>query len=308
MSKKLTTEQFIEKARKVHGDRYDYSLVKYLSSQEDVEIVCQKHGSFWQQPNNHLFRKGCRKCAFEITGLIASKRKKYLYKDILDTENEITSYLLGAFITDGSIHRAKTRASMRSLSLDSQDYDWLELVRNIICPELPINKERTCYRLHFTQIKFVDWFITHGITANKSLNAKLPSVPEKYLPDLIRGCIDGDGCVGLYPNTQVSKNGVLYSYNKPECYICSASEEFIREIVSRLVKIGFSPHMQKIIQRDGIIEGRAIKGGRPFYKIRFSGKQSCNFLQWAYYPGHRISLPRKNKIVQSIQSNYLERT
>lgn len=43
---KLTTEQWIEKARTVHGDKYDYSKVKYISSQTKVCIVCPKHGEF----------------------------------------------------------------------------------------------------------------------------------------------------------------------------------------------------------------------------------------------------------------------
>lgn len=304
MSKKQTTEQFIEKAHKVHGDRYDYSLVKYFASDKNVEILCKKHGPFWQRPNNHLFHKGCPKCAFEITGLAASKRNKYYYNDILAVENEITSYLLGAFITDGCIHTTVTRPNTRKLSLASQDFDWLEIIRNIICPELSIKKERTCYRLYLSQIKFVDWFMEHGITTNKSLNAKLPVVPKQYLPDLIRGCIDGDGCIGKYMSKHTIKSGKVYTYPKVECYICSASEDFIQEIISSLLKIGFNPHFQKVIQRDSLLEGRIIQGGRPLYKIIFSSKYANDFLQWAYYPDHKISLPRKYKIVQSIHEYF----
>jgi hypothetical protein len=65
MSKKLTTEEFTEKAKLVHGDTYDYSLVDYKDSKEKVEIVCKKHGSFSQIPSNHLFGSGCLKCGNE---------------------------------------------------------------------------------------------------------------------------------------------------------------------------------------------------------------------------------------------------
>lgn len=56
---KLTTEQFIERAKKVHGDRYDYSKVEYVNNQTKVCIICPDHGEFWQRPNNHLQGYGC---------------------------------------------------------------------------------------------------------------------------------------------------------------------------------------------------------------------------------------------------------
>ena len=62
MSKKITTEIFIERARQVHGDRYDYSKVDYKKSSEKVCIICPEHGEFWQIPNNHWSGHGCPKC------------------------------------------------------------------------------------------------------------------------------------------------------------------------------------------------------------------------------------------------------
>lgn len=59
-----TTEAFIEKARQVHGDRYDYSLTKYTKAKEHVEIACRTCGHcFRQTPDDHLRGKGCAKCA-----------------------------------------------------------------------------------------------------------------------------------------------------------------------------------------------------------------------------------------------------
>lgn len=64
MPKKLTTEEFIVKSRKVHGDKYDYSLVDYKNSYKKVIIICSKHGEFNQSPNAHLSSKnGCPICA-----------------------------------------------------------------------------------------------------------------------------------------------------------------------------------------------------------------------------------------------------
>ena len=64
-----TTEQFISKAKSVHGDKYDYSKVEYLKSSSKIIIICKKHGEFYQNPNSHLKNGGCNKCGTEITGI-----------------------------------------------------------------------------------------------------------------------------------------------------------------------------------------------------------------------------------------------
>ena len=64
LRKRLTTEQFIEKAREVHGDRYDYSLVDYVTTDTPVKIICPEHGVFEQTPENHIAGGGCQKCNY----------------------------------------------------------------------------------------------------------------------------------------------------------------------------------------------------------------------------------------------------
>lgn len=65
--KKLTTEEFIEKARRIHGDRYDYSLVVYGRDNNDpVKIICKKHGVFEQTPRSHLEGKNCWRCRADL--------------------------------------------------------------------------------------------------------------------------------------------------------------------------------------------------------------------------------------------------
>ena len=62
MSRKLTTEEFIERARKVHGDRYDYSQSVYVNSEMKVKIICATHGIFEQLPASHFKGFNCRLC------------------------------------------------------------------------------------------------------------------------------------------------------------------------------------------------------------------------------------------------------
>jgi len=63
---KVTTEQFIAKVKLVHGDKYDYSKVRYVGAHKKVIIVCHEHGEFFQTPNNHSRKDGCPKCSKHI--------------------------------------------------------------------------------------------------------------------------------------------------------------------------------------------------------------------------------------------------
>lgn len=66
MPARLTKEQFIAKARRIHGERYDYSLVEYVNYHTAVQIICPKHGVFPQAPDHHCDRKqGCPDCKRE---------------------------------------------------------------------------------------------------------------------------------------------------------------------------------------------------------------------------------------------------
>lgn len=60
----MPREDFVAKAMKRHGGKYDYSRVSYINCKEKVEIICPVHGSFWQTPDAHL-RQGCRLCGIE---------------------------------------------------------------------------------------------------------------------------------------------------------------------------------------------------------------------------------------------------
>ena len=61
----IIMEKFIEKANKIHHNKYDYSLVDYKNYQEEVQIICPRHGAFPQKPNSHLQGSGCSKCKIE---------------------------------------------------------------------------------------------------------------------------------------------------------------------------------------------------------------------------------------------------
>lgn len=63
----LTLEDFIRKAKSVHMDRYDYSNSAYTGTHDNIEIICEKHGAFFQTPHNHLSGMGCPRCSTSVS-------------------------------------------------------------------------------------------------------------------------------------------------------------------------------------------------------------------------------------------------
>jgi hypothetical protein len=91
---KLNTEEFIAKAKAVHGDRYDYSKVEYVGIYSKVCIICPDHGEFMQVARQHLKGIGCPNCAGHKTWdyhTCYESAKKYR------TRNEFKNKEVGAY-------------------------------------------------------------------------------------------------------------------------------------------------------------------------------------------------------------------
>lgn len=70
----LTTEKFIEKSKAIHGDKYSYELVEYISANKKVKIICLIHGIFEQKATGHMNNGyGCLQCARETDALLKKK-------------------------------------------------------------------------------------------------------------------------------------------------------------------------------------------------------------------------------------------
>ena len=102
MSKLITKDSFIEKASKIHGDKYDYSKTVYIKAKEKVIITCNIHGDFLQTPEVHNQGKGCRKCAnIKLKNERISNVKQFIEKSNLIHNNKYSYELVdynGSFI------------------------------------------------------------------------------------------------------------------------------------------------------------------------------------------------------------------
>ena len=73
---KFDKDEFIKKAKEIHGDKYDYSLLEYKNNKTKIKIVCKHHGVFEQTTKTHLNRNGCSKCKSKSLDCFIADAKK----------------------------------------------------------------------------------------------------------------------------------------------------------------------------------------------------------------------------------------
>ena len=84
MAKKFTKEEFIDKSKQIHKNKYDYSKVDYINNRIKVCIICPEHGEFYQTPKDNLNGCGCPKCALNRR---INKRCKNINNFITEAKN-----------------------------------------------------------------------------------------------------------------------------------------------------------------------------------------------------------------------------
>lgn len=82
------TEDFIQKANKVHNQHYSYEKTNYLNNKTKVAITCPYHGSFKQTPSDHLSGKGCQKCARKLVGELNT----FTTETFIENANKVHKY------------------------------------------------------------------------------------------------------------------------------------------------------------------------------------------------------------------------
>ena len=224
-------------------------------------------------------------------------RNKYHHNlDVFYNEDATSYYLLGAFMTDGNIKVNKYRSMSKSVRLTSNDIDWLKQIKNLICKEVPITRKsnsKYCGEFQICSNKLAEWFISKGCTPKKSLTLEFPKVPKKYMPDFIRGCIDGDGSVWL-GKAKCRKNGKYYVVFNSS--IVSASKKFSIAFNNALKQKGFSYSLYEHTPEIGrLILGKPTKTANTCYTTTITGIDALHFLEWVYYTNNPLAMPRKYK-------------
>ena len=149
---KYTNEEFIHKAKLVHGDRFSYVNTEYLGLLMNVSIECNKHGNFIQNAGAHLSGSGCAKCYSERRILNpwldyniisnSTSMKIWLDSDVIfniwESNSNIGSIKLSKLYCGMSLSRATFHTLIKRYKsgwIPSKDIHWLHF------KELYANKE-----------------------------------------------------------------------------------------------------------------------------------------------------------------------
>ena len=111
-SRKTSIDDFVRKAERHHGKKYDYSAVVFSSQHDKVKIGCPSHGVFLQAANDHLKGRGCAKCG---DALVAEKLSypKLNTRDYLNRAIEVHGqrYDYSSVVYKGILKKIRIRCS-----------------------------------------------------------------------------------------------------------------------------------------------------------------------------------------------------
>ena len=85
---KITLESFLERSKKHHGEKYDYSKVRIdekVNNQSKLKIICPIHGEFKQRMMTHVKGRGCEECSFKLI----SERQSFSKEDFVEKSRKI---------------------------------------------------------------------------------------------------------------------------------------------------------------------------------------------------------------------------
>ena len=106
----LNTEIFINRAKKIHGNKYDYSEVCYKTATHKVKITCKKCGHFWESlPHNHFNGSGCKKCQYKKLPQNKPKSHEWFLKEVKKIHKNKFEYI-------GQYKNHKTKIEIRCKS------------------------------------------------------------------------------------------------------------------------------------------------------------------------------------------------
>jgi len=194
------------------------------------------------------------------------------------------AYAIGLIATDGNLSR-----DGRHLSVVSKDLDQLETLRRCLGLRVSISEFRTkrgrpAARVQWSDRAFYKALLTIGLTPNKSLTLGRLTIPDEYLPDFFRGCVDGDGSVLVYVDRHHTTKNERYVYERLYVSLVSASRTFVDWIQSTV---------QRLTSLHGVVEIQQRTGRRPVWLLRYAKRESLALLSWMYYAPDLPSLARK---------------
>jgi very-short-patch-repair endonuclease len=192
MLEKSLKEQFIEKAKQVHLNVYDYSLIEYKNSRTKINIICPKHGIFEQRPNDHLQGRGCN--------LYHLDRKRDTKEEFVEKANKIfkNMYAYSSVVYENSLSKVEIICQIHGTFYQIPSSH----LRGRGCPKCGVGYSKG-------ELKIEKWLSDHNInykTQYRFVNCKnkKPLPFDFFLPDH-NVCIEFDGLYHYEPKRGLSE-------------------------------------------------------------------------------------------------------
>ena len=183
----------------------ELQLVQEYVEGVQVKVLMEKYGFATKKSITDKVKKHYPDTYKTLMEQAKNNRKTYSYH-LKNIENQFDAYYLGLLLTDGYISRGT------DIGLDLTDEDCISFLSKVIGKDYKTyTKEGTKprHRLIISNKEMVSDLERLGVTPNKSYSLKGPQLKkeeEKFLPYIIRGIIDGDGCISHF----CWKRAILY--------------------------------------------------------------------------------------------------
>jgi transposase-like protein len=181
------------------------------------------------------------------------------------------AYAIGLITTDGCLSR-----NGRHLTMTSKDTDQLETVRRCLGITARITlstNPRPCYRLQWSDVVFHRRLTDIGLMPQKSLRLGPLRVPDEWMRDFFRGCLDGDGSIVTYTDRYNTFKKSTYVYTRVYLSLVSASPRFVewlRETLRRVAGVS------------GEVSIRRLEGRNDIWRLRYAKREALQLLRWMY--------------------------
>lgn len=245
------TEEFIKRAREVHGNKYDYSKVEYLNNHTKVCIICSEHGEFWQMPCDHINNKrGCPKCGKEkmatklsltqdefIKQSIKIHGNKYNYSKVEYKNNRTKVCIIcpkhGEFWTRPEVHLKGCECP--KCFREKQSERQTKTTENFIKQAKEIHGDK----YNYSKVRYKN--ILTPITIICSTHGEFKQVPSYHL------C--GNGCPKCGVNLSIAENEI-YEYCKT---LYPSTEQSNRSIIKPYELDVYIPEINTAIEYNGLL-------------------------------------------------------
>lgn len=235
----------------------------------DNKTLGRKFNLTRKQMADFLYYKGIRR-SYSIQGKVFYNENFFL------KYNKLSCYWAGFISADGCISiRPNGKDKFLTINLQEKDKIHLEnFIKHILGKNVNIIKRKVKNKYTYYSVLLYNNKITNDLQNNfyiyprKTLNLKLPPVPDKYIIDYIRGYVDGDGCITVSKDKSVLKIGFSYVGNK----------EFLKKI-AEIIGIDFYFYTYD----------------NKLYQVAYSKYNSIRAIQKIYLPMKKFCLERKRK-------------